>query len=95
MIQTILHYMRCFVPVGWAIFCGLGWTLTVRIIRGMIIARPIPVDGYPSVEEEIRYVNDDTEVMRRHSRYRANVTWVIILCVGIPIFYLIPAILWK
>lgn len=93
MLNTFLPYLKCVTPLLAAGLLFLGSILTQRLITGTIITRPIPPGGFPSVEEEIRYVNDQPAQTRLHMKYRA---WIIIAIVAVtcmPLSYFIPALI--
>lgn len=95
MIKTFLPYLKCVTPVLAVALLVLGSMFVQRLIAATIITRPIPTGGFPSVEEEIRYVNDQPAVIRRHMKYRA---WIIIACVAcacLPLSYILPTLILK
>jgi len=95
MIATFLPYVKCLVPVAAGVLLFFGYLFTQRMIGAWLISRPIPMGGFQSIEEEIRYVNDDPAIMRRHWRYRS---WFIILGVAslcMPLSIILPNLVIK
>jgi hypothetical protein len=95
MITTFLPYVRCLVPVGAVAVLVLGFVLAQKMIGSWIITRPIPPGGYPSVEDEIRYVNEEPAEMRRIWRYKS---WFIIAgvtSVCMPLSIVLPNMVLK
>lgn len=95
MLKTFLPYLKCVTPVAAGAILVLGSMFVQRLIAGTIITRPIPTGGFPSVEEEIRYVNNEPATIRLHMKYRA---WIIIGLVSVacmPLSYFLPALILK
>ncbi len=95
MLTTFLPYVKCLVPFGVVALLILGHVLVQRIIAATIISRPIPQGGFASVEDEIRYVNDQPAETRRHIRYRAWIIFIVVFCVIMPLSYIVPTIILK
>lgn len=95
MFATFLPYLKCVAPIGSFILLVLAFILVQKMIGAWMISRPIPPGGYPTVEDEIRYVNDEPAVMRRHWKYRS---WFIMLGVSavcMPLSIFIPNLILK
>jgi len=73
----------------------MGFMFTQRLIAGSIITRPIPTGGFPSVEEEIRYVNDWPAEKRRNMKYRSWIIFVVAACILMPLSYFVPMLILK
>jgi len=95
MIKTFLPYLKCVIPVLAAAGVFLGFMFTQRLIAGSIITRPIPTGGFPSVEEEIRYVNDWPAEKRRNMKYRSWIIFAIAATACMPLSYFIPTLIIK
>jgi len=95
MLSAFLPYLKCIVPIFAGALLVLGFMLAQRLIAATIITRPIPTGGFPSVEEEIRYVNDEPTETRRHMKYRSWIIFIIVVCVFMPLSYFIPTLILK
>lgn len=95
MLSSFLPYLKCVIPIISGAVLILGMVLAQRLIAATIITRPIPQGGFPSVEEEIRYVNDQPAETRRHMKYRAWIIFIIVVSACMPLSYFVPALILK
>jgi len=95
MLTTFLPYLKCVIPIGALALIVLGFVLAQKMIGAWLITRPIPPGGFPSVEDEIRYVNDEPAVMRRHWRYRSWFILAGVASVCMPLSIFLPNLVLK
>lgn len=95
MLNTFLPYVRCLVPVGAIAVLFLGFAVAQKMIASWIITRPIPGGGFPTTEDEIRYVNDEPAAMRRVWRYKSWFIFAGVAAVCLPISIFVPNLILK
>lgn len=95
MLKSFLPYIKCIIPLISGALFVLGFMFTQRMIAATIITRPIPTGGFASVEEEIRYVNDQPAETRRHMKYRAWIIFAVAACILMPLSYFVPMMILK
>lgn len=95
MLNSFIPYLKCVVPIGALIALVFCFMITQRAIAANIIAKPIPPGGFPSVEEEIRYVNDQPAETRRNMKYRSWIIFFILFCLCLPVSYIVPVFILK
>jgi nitrate reductase NapE component len=95
MLNSFLPYLKCVFPLVAVALLVLGFVLSQKMIAATIITRPIPSGGFPSVEEEIRYVNEEPAELRRNKKYRSWIIFALLAFTCLPISYFVPAFILK
>ena len=95
MLNSLLPMIKCILPVVTGILLVFAFMFTQKVIAATIISRPIPIGGFASTEDEIRYVNDQPAEIRRNRRYRSWIVFVCLFSACLPLSYFIPAVILK
>ena len=91
----LIPYLKCIFPVLFTGLFVLAYVFTRKLIQALIIHKPIPQNGFASVEDEIRYVNDEPAEQRRIWGYKATLIFIGAFILLAPLSYLIPAMVFK